>query len=244
GAEIEAADGSEDEEVTGQDRLDSIVESLLLAAGAPLPVRRMVDVLGGAKSVEVREALARLAERYSGADRGIHLVEVAGGYQFRTAPANAKYVRALLREKPGRLGRAAMETLSIVAYKQPVTRGEIEVIRGVDADSAINTLLARKLIKIDGRKETVGRPLLYATTAEFLEVFGLKDLRELPTLKEIGPVPEPEYDADIEEEDNGPAGFEAAIAEAAGASEGRTVADGPGAALEESAQAGQQADGD
>ncbi len=218
------SEGAGDEQVGGVERLDAVVESLLLAAGAPLPVRRMVDVLGGPKSAELRAAVARLMEHYSGAGRGIHLVEVASGFQFRTAPANAKFVRTLLREKPSRLGRAALETLSIVAYKQPVTRGEIEAIRGVDADSAINTLLARKLIKIDGRKETVGRPLLYSTTPEFLEVFGLKDLRELPTLKEIGPVPEPDYETDIEEEDSDTAGVEEAIVEAATASPGRPLA--------------------
>ena len=204
GTEGEAAKredgGDESAEAGDRDRLDSVLESLLFAAGAPLQVRRMVQVLGGPKSKEVRMALKRLMAEYCGPDRGIHLVEVAGGFQFRTAPENAKPVRTLLREKPARLGRAALETLSIVAYKQPVTRGEIEAVRGVDADSAINTLQAKRLIKIDGRKESVGRPLLYSTTPEFLELFGLKDLKELPTLKEIGPVPEPENETDIEEE--------------------------------------------
>lgn len=225
GDEMAAAGESEGGEDLGSaERLDSIVESLLLAAGAPLPVRRIVDVVGGPKSKEVREAVARLMERYSGSGCGIHLIEVAGGYQFRTAPANAKFVRTLLRQKPARLGRAALETLSIVAYKQPVTRGEVEAIRGVDADSAINTLLANKLIRIDGRKETVGRPLLYATTPEFLEVFGLKDLRELPTLKEIGPVPEPDYEADIEEDDIDTIDVEEAVAAAAAHVEERAAA--------------------
>jgi segregation and condensation protein B len=225
-AEIAASadEGEGGEQLGATERLDSIVESLLLAAGAPLPVRRIVDVVGGPKSKEVREAVARLIERYSGPDCGIHLVEVASGYQFRTSPANAKFVRTLLRQKPARLGRAALETLSIVAYKQPVTRGEVEAIRGVDADSAINTLLANKLIRIDGRRETVGRPLLYATTPEFLEVFGLKDLRELPTLKEIGPVPEPDYEADIEEDDNDTIDVEEAVAAAAAQLEERAIA--------------------
>jgi len=115
---------------------------------------------------------------------------VAGGYQFRTARENAEWVRAIFREKPARLGRAALETLSIVAYKQPVTRTEIEAIRGVDVDGVLSTLLSRRLIKITGRKEAVGRPLLYGTTAEFLEVFGFRDLNELPSLKELGPAPD------------------------------------------------------
>jgi segregation and condensation protein B len=135
-----------------------------------------------------------VTEIYAQNGRGIRLLAVAGGFQFRTAPENASWVRALLRERPARLGRAAMETLAIVAYKQPATRADVESIRGVDADSALNTLLQKRLIKIAGRKEAAGRPLMYATTPEFLEVFGLNDLRELPTLKEIGPVPEDEED--------------------------------------------------
>ena len=179
--------------VTGQrQRLDGIVESVLFAAGAPLPLRRLVDVLNGPTAKEIKESIERLVHDYEGNERGIHLVAVAGGFQFRTAPENAEWVRALLRERPARLGRATLETLAIIAYKQPATRAEIEAVRGVDADSAISSLLAKRLIKIAGRKETVGRPLMYATTSDFLEVFGLKDVNELPALKEIGPVAEPE----------------------------------------------------
>jgi segregation and condensation protein B len=185
---------------TSRGRLDGILESLLLAAGAPLTIRRIVEILDRGTSKEVKASLERLGEHYGGAESGIHLVQVAGGYQFRTAPQNLQFVRSLLREKPVRLGRAALETLSIVAYKQPATRAEIEAIRGVDAESAVSTLLSKKLIKIVGRKEVVGRPLMYGTTPEFLEIFGLKDLKDLPTLKEIGPVPEPEDETDGEEE--------------------------------------------
>jgi segregation and condensation protein B len=134
--------------------------------------------------------MARLRAYYTPGRRGIQLQEVAGGYQFRTARENAEWVRAVFRDKPARLGRAALETLAIVAYKQPATRAEIEVIRGVDVDGVLTTLLSRRLIKIAGRKEAVGRPLLYVTTPEFLEVFGLKDLNELPSLKELGPTPD------------------------------------------------------
>lgn len=176
------------------DRLDSIIESVLFAAGAPLPLRRLVDVLHGPSTSEVKAALARITDVYAQSQRGIRLQAVAGGFQFRTAPENADWVRALLRERPARLGRAAMETLAIVAYKQPATRADVEAIRGVDADSALNTLLQKRLIKIAGRKEAVGRPLMYATTAEFLETFGLNDLSEMPTLKEIGPVAEDDDD--------------------------------------------------
>src|SRR5262245_32775287 len=174
------------------ERLDGIVESLLFAAGAPLSLRRMVEVLDGPTAKEIKAALGRLTEEYERPGRGIHLVAVAGGFQLRSAPAHAQWVRLLLRERPARLGRAALETLAVIAYKQPATRAEIEAVRGVDADSALTSLLAKRLIRIAGRKETVGRPLMYATTPEFLEVFGLDDLNELPALKEIGPVQEPE----------------------------------------------------
>jgi segregation and condensation protein B len=179
-------------QLSSGERLDGILESLLFAAGAPLPLRRMVDVLDGPTAKEIKAALVRLTAEYERPGRGVHLVAVAGGYQLRSAPAYAQWVRLLLRERPARLGRAALETLAVIAYKQPATRAEIEVVRGVDADSAITSLLAKRLIRIAGRKETVGRPLMYATTPEFLEVFGLDDLGGLPALKEIGPVQEPE----------------------------------------------------
>lgn len=198
GAEAAAdalAEGAADEPGTVDvlnERLEGIVESLLFAAGTPLPLKRMVDILQGPTAREVRAAVERLCERYNQPGRGITLQAVAGGYQLRSAPSNAEWVRALLRERPARLGRAALETLAVVAYKQPATRAEIEAVRGVDCDSAITTLLSRRLIKIAGRKEAVGRPLMYGTTPEFLEVFGLNDLGQLPALKEIGPVQEPE----------------------------------------------------
>ena len=166
-------------------RLETIIESVVFAAGTPVALRRLVQVLDGPSSKEIVRAIAQLKARYDSARRGLRLVEVAGGYQFRTAPENADWVRTLLKEKPARLGRATLETLAIIAYKQPATRAEIEAIRGVDVDGALNSLLSKRLIKIEGRKETVGRPLLYVTTPEFLEVFGLKDLNDLPTLKEL-----------------------------------------------------------
>lgn len=162
-----------------------IVESLLFAAGEPLPLRRLVEILDGPSARQVEEALVLLQQEYRPGVRGIHLVEVAGGYQFRTARENATWVQALFATKPSRLGRATLETLAIIAYKQPVTKAEIEAIRGVDVDGPLQTLLQRGLIRVAGRKETVGRPLLYATTPEFLETFGLKDLDDLPTLPEL-----------------------------------------------------------
>jgi segregation and condensation protein B len=184
-----------------RERLDGIIESLLFAAGAPLPLKRMVDVLEGPTAKEIKSAVERLMADYNRAERGIHLLAVAGGFQLRSAPPNAEWVRLLLRERPARLGRATLETLAIVAYKQPATRAEIEAVRGVDCDSAIATLMARRLVKIVGRKEAVGRPLMYATTAEFLEVFGMNDLSQLPALREIGPVQEPEDETAIDDAD-------------------------------------------
>lgn len=202
-AEAAAAAGGPAIDTSLESRLPGIIESLIFASGAPLPLRKIVDVLNGPTPKEIKASLASLTETWAAHDRGVRLVAVSGGYQFRTAPENAEWVRALLREKPARLGRATLETLAIIAYKQPATRADIEAVRGVDADSAISSLLAKKLIKIAGRKETVGRPLMYATTPEFLEVFGLKDLTELPTLKEIGPVKDGEDEAVTDDIDDG-----------------------------------------
>ena len=177
----------DDADTEESSRVDYIVESVLFAAAAPLSLRKLVEILDGPTSKEVQAALARLREQYGPGRRGIQLHEVAGGYQLRTARENAEWVRAIFRDKPARLGRAALETLAIIAYKQPFTRAELEAIRGVDVDGVVTTLLSRRLIKIAGRKEAVGRPLLYSTTPEFLEAFGLKDLAELPSLKELGP---------------------------------------------------------
>jgi segregation and condensation protein B len=181
----EPSEGARAESSDELPRLDSILESLLFASSTPLSLRRLVQLLEGPTAKEIVASFGRLRQLYNDGRRGLRLVEVAGGYQFRTAPENADHVRALLREKPARLGRATLETLAIIAYKQPVTRAEIEAIRGVDVEGALSSLLSKRLIKIAGRKEAVGRPLLYTSTPEFLEVFGLKDLDELPTLKEL-----------------------------------------------------------
>jgi segregation and condensation protein B len=198
------------DEPTEGERLTSIIESVLFAAGAPVTVKRLVEILAGPrgsgpKAKDIQQALARLQQDYAPGKRGIHLHEVGGGYQLRTARENAQWVRAVFRDKPARLGRAALETLAIVAYKQPATRADIESVRGVDAEAALSTLLDRRLVKIVGRKDAVGRPLLYATTPEFLEAFGLNDLRDLPSLKELGPVPDAE-----EEKTSAETGAEAA----------------------------------
>jgi len=218
------------------DRLDRIIESVLFAAGTPVSLRRLVEILDGPTTREVLAAVRRLLQEYALGRRGIQLREVAGGYQFRTARENAEWVRAVFREKPSRLGRATLETLAIVAYKQPVTRAEIEAVRGVDVDGVLSTLLSRRLIKIEGRKETVGRPLLYGTTAEFLEVFGLKDLNELPSLKELGPAPDTDDEGIFPDTEQQTAPRDEAVevtAEAAGDADASAAADDDAAPAED-----------
>jgi len=183
--EDQREDEREDEAVEADERLLAIVESVMFAAGEPLTMARLADAVPGPSRAELRAALRMLGERAEGEGRGIRLVEVAGGYQFRTAPEYAQWVRRLFQQKPWRLTRATLETLAIVGYKQPITRAEIEAIRGVDVDSVLASLLSRKLIRIVGRKEVVGRPLIYGTTRQFLEVFGLRDLASLPSLSEV-----------------------------------------------------------
>ncbi|HYB91836.1 MAG TPA: SMC-Scp complex subunit ScpB [Candidatus Binataceae bacterium] len=168
-----------------EERLKSILESLLFAAGEPVSLGRLAAVLEHEPRAAIQKALAEMAADYAARNRGILLEEVAGGYQFRTPPEHAHYVRALLATRPPRLSRPFLETLSIIAYRQPVTRPEIEQLRGVDSGAVLETLLERRLIRIAGRKEAPGRPMIYATTPEFLEVFGLKDLESLPDLKEF-----------------------------------------------------------
>ena len=167
-------------------RLAALLESLLFAAAAPVPIARLVEALEGPGRAEVLRALEWLAERYEREGRGLRLVQVAGGWQLRTPAEHGPWVRRLLRERPARLSRPMLETLAIVAYRQPCTRVEVEAVRGVDADAVLTTLLERRLVRIVGRKEAPGRPLLYATTRDFLEVFGLPDLGALPPLRDLG----------------------------------------------------------
>src|SRR5436190_15910968 len=167
-------------------RTASVLESLLFAAGGPVPVARLVEALEGPGRAEIVRALEWMAGRYEREGRGLRLVQVAGGWQLRTPAEHGPWVRRLLRERPARLSRPLLETLAIVAYRQPCTRLEIEAVRGVDAEAVLTTLIERRLVRIVGRKEAPGRPLLYATTREFLEVFGLPDLNALPPLRDLG----------------------------------------------------------
>jgi segregation and condensation protein B len=165
-------------------KVRKIVESLLLVAEAPLTTEQICKV-SGIDSEVLKDALAEIKARFSEKESGIVLVEVAGGWQLRTSPDATSQVRRFLQVKPQRLTRAALETLAIVAYRQPVTRADVEDVRGVDSGAILKALIERKLVRILGRKEEPGRPILYGTSKEFLEFFSLKDLASLPTLREF-----------------------------------------------------------
>jgi segregation and condensation protein B len=172
--------------------LRSIVESLLFVTESPVTIQRLQEVLDGVSKEEIRSVLNELQGELEINHRGIRLVEVAGGFQLRTAKVNADWVKKFLGGRPARMGRATLETLAIIAYRQPITKAEIEAIRGVDVDGVVNTLLERALIRAVARKDVPGRPFLYGTTPEFLQLFNLKDLSELPTLKETEEITLPE----------------------------------------------------
>jgi segregation and condensation protein B len=162
-----------------------ILEALLLASAEPVTAARLGRIVPASSARQVREDIAALNERYAAEGRGFRIEEVAGGHQLRTLPELAAYVQQLEPVPPLRMSRAALETLAIVAYKQPVTRAEIEHVRGVDAGPLLRSLLERRLVRIAGHREVPGRPILYATTPRFLEIFGLPSLADLPTLREI-----------------------------------------------------------
>jgi len=193
-------DGGDTAEALGPlspERLRSVIESLLFAAERPLTVQRIVELLEETaaaprepsgppmyQAAQIKDVLTQLGRELQAGGRGIELHEVAGGWQLRTAAQNAPWVQRLLQAKPVRLSRAQLETMAIVAYRQPVTRPEIDDIRGVDSGGALKTLLDRQMVRVLGKKEEPGRPLLYGTTREFLEFFNLRDLKDLPTLRE------------------------------------------------------------
>ncbi|HWE22312.1 MAG TPA: SMC-Scp complex subunit ScpB [Myxococcales bacterium] len=166
------------------ERARAVVEALLFAAEKPLDLDTLREVTQMEESL-LKESLESLQQRYAAGVSGTVLVEVAGRWQLRTDPQVGPYVRRMLQVKPMRLTRAALETLAMVAYRQPVTRPEVEDLRGVDSGAVLKALLERKLIRILGKKDEPGRPLLYGTTKEFLELFNLRDLTQLPTLREF-----------------------------------------------------------
>jgi segregation and condensation protein B len=169
----------------GRERLKCIIECLIFASDIPLTVERIRQVLEDLQPRQIRELVDELMEDHRTNPRGIYIREVAHGYQFCTKPEFAPLVHQMRKSKPFHLTQPTLETLAIIAYKQPVTKAEIEVVRGVDCGGVVKSLMDKKLIAIEGRKEVVGRPFLYGTTPKFLEVFGLETLASLPTIEEI-----------------------------------------------------------
>jgi segregation and condensation protein B len=170
-----------------KEKLLAIIESLIFASEKPLKTKYIEQVMSiiDLEGITIQELIEQLKTKFSYEDSGIELVEVAEGWQFRTKPAFAEWIKRLNTVKPFKLSQPAMETLAIIAYRQPITRAEIDYVRGVDSGAVIKTLLDKRLIKIVGKKELPGRPIVYGTTQEFLEVFGLKDISALPNLQDI-----------------------------------------------------------
>lgn len=163
----------------------AIIEALIYVSDEPLSAKTVAEVLKE-KEPLIEEAIASLAAEFNGRGSGLQLREVAGGWQFATRPEYHDHVRAFLKSRPSaKLSLASLETLAVIAYKQPITVPEILDIRGVQSPSSIKTLLDKKLIVAKGRKETVGRPMMYGTSKEFLIQFGLKDLSELPSIEDF-----------------------------------------------------------
>ena len=167
------------------ENIKHIIESLLFVAEEQLTVDKIKRITALADTTEIKDALAALSTEYETRLGGFYLDEVAGGYQIRTRPEYNEWIRKLIQPRPLRLSKAALETLVIIAYKQPIIRSDVEHLRGVDCGGVLRVLLERKLVRVLGRREIAGRPLIYATTKHFLEVFDLKNLRDLPTPKEI-----------------------------------------------------------
>jgi segregation and condensation protein B len=169
-----------------KDEVKRVIESLLFVHQHPLTLDNIVKLIGDQAGKKViKEAVGELVAEYQGMGRSFLLAEVDEGYQFRTKAAYAPWIRNLRKVKPAKLSQSALETLAIVVYRQPIVRAEIEHIRGVDSGWVLNSLLEKGLIKILGRKEVAGRPLVYGSSRRFLEVFGLRNLSGLPTLQEL-----------------------------------------------------------
>jgi segregation and condensation protein B len=167
-------------------QLKSAIEALLFVSGNPLSLDRLKGLFEETAPEQIETQIQALRQEYDGRGAGIMLVEVAGGYQLATRPENVFWIRKFRSVKVStKLSKAALETLAIVAYKQPITRTEAEAIRGVNIGGILRNLMERRLVKIVGKKDVPGRPMLYGTTSEFLQYFGLKDLSALPTLKEF-----------------------------------------------------------
>ncbi len=181
------------EEALERQELKAILEALLFVSQEPFTLDRLANLLGEVSKMELRQAIEELTQDLEMQGRGLQLVKVAGGYRFVTRAEYAPWVKRLEKVKPApKLSRSALEALAIIAYKQPIVRSEIEGIRGVETSGVLRTLLERNLIRMVGRKDIPGRPIMYGTTKFFLEHFGLPDLSELPPLREFKELGEPQ----------------------------------------------------
>ncbi len=170
----------------GEHELKGIIEALLFVSRDPLPLEKIVEVLAGPSKETVQAALQAVRQDYDREDRGVHIAELAGGYLMMTQPDCAPWITKLMTIKASaRVSRSALETLAIIAYRQPIVRADIEHLRGVETSGVLRTLLDHKLIRIVGRKDIPGRPIMYGTSRTFLRKFGLRDLRDLPSLREF-----------------------------------------------------------
>ncbi|MCF6158904.1 MAG: SMC-Scp complex subunit ScpB [wastewater metagenome] len=170
----------------GTEEIKPIIEALIFAAEEPVSLRKLTDLVEGSDVTLIQEAILRLNNDYEAQGRSFRIEEVAGGYQFYTRPEYYEWIMKL-RKKPGevKLTQASLETLAIIAYKQPILRANIESIRGVQSGQIIRFLMEKDLVKVVGRDESLGHPLLYGTTKKFLEYFGLKDIKDLPKTEEL-----------------------------------------------------------
>ncbi|OGP50843.1 MAG: SMC-Scp complex subunit ScpB [Deltaproteobacteria bacterium RBG_13_43_22] len=166
--------------------IKSLLEALIFVSPTPIGLKKILEVVEDSfPKKDIESALSQLLKDYETPERGLYIQEVAEGFQFRTKPRFSEWIKRLKKISPARLSKAALETLAIIAYKQPATRGEVERLRGVEVDGIVRALLEKNLIRIVGRKEIPGRPILYGTTQRFLELFELKNLSSLPSLEEI-----------------------------------------------------------
>lgn len=168
------------------DEVKRIVEALLFAVPEPISVRKISEIIEGTEAKEIREVIQQLRDEYDSHDRVFQIEEIANGFQLLSRPEYHEWI-SKIRKKSGesKLSQPAQETLSIIAYKQPIIRAEIEAIRGVQSGQMIRTLIEKGLVKITGRDEVLGRPLLYGTTTKFLDHFGLKSIKDLPKVEDM-----------------------------------------------------------
>ena len=173
------------------DNLDikPILEGIFFISDSPIRLETLIEILPESNREVIMEGIGRIKTEYEEDSKGVELVEIANGYQFRTKPRWAEWINRLKKAKTVKLSRSALETLAIVAYRQPIIRPAIDEIRGVDSGWVLRTLLEKGLVKMMGRKDLPGRPMIYGTTRTFLELFGLNTLADLPTLKEVQPPP-------------------------------------------------------